>query len=330
MLAIQTKALTKKFGDFTAVNAIDLQVNQGELFGFLGPNGAGKTTTISMLSTMLSITAGKAQVNGHDVLGQPDLVRKSIGIVFQDPSLDIDLTAKENLEFHAKLYGIPAELSQKRIAELLDIVELADKKDWLVKTYSGGMKRRLEIARGLLHHPKVLFLDEPTLGLDPQTRRKLWTYIQDLNRKEKTTIILTTHYLEEADFLCDRIAIIDHGVIVALDTPKNLKKKLQGETVRVHSDENEKLAALKIDGVMSVSKFNHSIQFSVKDSNTFLPKLFLTAAKSKIAIETVELHSPSLEDVFVQLTGHSLRDTQASEGEQAKSSIKYAGYMGRR
>ncbi len=208
-------------------------------------------------------------------------------------------------------------------------MELADKKDWLVKTFSGGMKRRLEIARGLVHHPKVLFLDEPALGLDPQTRRKLWAYIRELNKKEKITILLTTHYLEEADFLCDRIAIIDHGKIVALDTPKNLKKQLRGETVSVHSDQNEKLANLKIGGVLSVSKFNHSVQFSVKDANTFLPRLFEAASKSKIQIASVELHAPSLEDVFVQLTGHSLRDAEASALEQAKVSMQSRGFVRR-
>ena len=325
--AIQTQKLVRKFGSFTAVDQVDLEIKKGELFGFLGPNGAGKTTTISMLATMLLPSSGKALVNGFDAQKEPDLVRKSIGIVFQDPSLDFDLTAEENLHFHAQLYGIPPIIAEKRILELLRLVELDSKKKQLVKTFSGGMRRRLEIARGLLHHPVVLFLDEPTLGLDPQTRRKLWGYIRWLNRREKITIILTTHYLEEADFLCNRIAIIDHGKIVAMDSPKNLKKKLQGETIHVKSSNNAKLKQLPIEGILSSSGFNHSIQFSVTDANIVLPRLFEAASSGKIAIESVEVHEPSLEDVFVQLTGHSIREEEASAQEQAKNKMKFMGLV---
>ncbi len=327
--AIETKKLLRKFGDFVAVNAVDLSVEKGELFGLLGPNGAGKTTMISMLTTTLRITSGQATVNGFDVRSHPDAVRKSIGIVFQDPSLDLDLTAWENLDFHGKLYGMPPTLRHNRIAEVLKLVELDSKSNNLVKTFSGGMKRRLEIARGLVHHPTILFLDEPTLGLDPQTRRKLWQYIKHLNEKEKITIILTTHYLEEADFLCNRIAIIDHGKIVALDTPANLKKKLKGETVLVHSKNNSKIAELDLPNVFSVSQLKDGVSFSVKEANTFLPQLFEKAGQQKIVIESIEVHSPSLEDVFVHLTGHSIREEEASSTEQAKNNMKYRGIVRR-
>ncbi|MBU0635789.1 ATP-binding cassette domain-containing protein [Candidatus Micrarchaeota archaeon] len=329
MFAIETQKLTKRFGSFTAVNQIDLKVQEGELFGLLGPNGAGKTTTLSMLATMLSVSKGKAFVNGLDVSQEPDAVRKSIGIVFQDPSLDFDLTAKENLEFHAKLYGLPASLRSKRILEVLKLVELEDRAKDLVKTFSGGMKRRLEIARGLLHHPTVLFLDEPTLGLDPQTRRRLWKHIQKLNKKENIAMILTTHYMEEADFLCDRIAIIDGGNIIALDSPTNLKKQLKGETILVQSNNNTQLAQLKLSGIFTVKALKDAVQFSVKDSNHLLPQLFQSASKQNIQIESVSIHQPSLEDVFVHLTGHSIREEVASAGEQVKAKMKYQGYVRR-
>lgn len=329
MLAIQTQKLVKRFNGFTAVDHVDLEVKAGELFGFLGPNGAGKTTTISMLSTMLSLTSGKATVNGFDVVKESSKVRQSIGIVFQDPSLDFDLTARENLQFHAQLYGIKPTIAKKRIQEALRLVELDSKADQLVKTFSGGMRRRLEMARGLLHHPKVLFLDEPTLGLDPQTRRKLWKHIEGLNKKEKITMVLTTHYLEEADFLCDRIAIIDHGKIVALDSPKNLKKKLKGELIRVKSKSNDRLKKLHIPGVVSISELNNLIQFVVEDTNTILPRLFEAAAAEKIVIESVEVQAPSLEDVFVQLTGHSIREEEASATEQAKNQMVFRGMVRR-
>jgi ABC-2 type transport system ATP-binding protein len=227
---ISVQNLVKKYGDFTAVDGISFEVKEGELFGFLGPNGAGKTTTISMLTTLLSITSGEVRVEDYDISDQRDQVRQNIGIIFQDPSLDTELTAYENLWFHGMLYGMDRDNLKKLIPQLIERVELTDFLYKPVKTFSGGMKRRLEIARGLIHTPKVLFLDEPTLGLDAQTREKIWSYINTLRHEHKITIFLTTHYLEETE-RCDRIAIIDHGKIVDLDTPANLKHKYQKDTI---------------------------------------------------------------------------------------------------
>lgn len=222
---IKVKNLTKKFGEFTAVDNISFNVEKAEIFGFLGPNGAGKSTTIKMLTTLLHPTSGEIEINGINPALHQDKVRESFGIVFQDPSLDEELTAYENMNFHAVLYKVPPDIRKQRIEELLNFVELWDKRNEFVKNYSGGMKRRLEIARGFLHHPKIIFLDEPTLGLDPQTRNYMWNYINDLNKKEQTTVFFTTHYMEEADRVADRIAIIDHGKIVASGTPEQLKSQ---------------------------------------------------------------------------------------------------------
>lgn len=231
MNAIKVINLTKKFGDFTAVDNVSFSVEEGEVFAFLGPNGAGKTTTIKMLTTLLDPTSGGIEVNGCDPAKNKDEVRQSFGIVFQDPSLDDELTVYENMEFHGVLYKVPKQLLKERIRELLTFVELWDRRDNLVKTFSGGMKRRLEIARGLLHHPKVLFLDEPTLGLDPQTRNHIWAYIKKLNKTEGITIFFTTHYMEEAERIADKIAVIDHGKIAAIGTFKELKKKTRKKTL---------------------------------------------------------------------------------------------------
>ncbi len=228
---IEVKNLTKKFGDFFAVDDVSFHVKKGEIFAFLGPNGAGKSTTIKMLTTLLHPTSGGIRINQHDPVTEPDEVRRSFGIIFQDPSLDDELTAWENMEFHGVLYDVPDKLRGERIEQLLKFVELWDRKDNLVKEFSGGMKRRLEIARGLLHHPKIIFLDEPTLGLDPQTRNHMWTYLRDLNEKEGTTIFFTTHYMEEADKIAERIAIIDHGKIVATGTSAELKEQTKTESL---------------------------------------------------------------------------------------------------
>ncbi len=228
---IKASNLIKKFGDFIAVNNISFNVDLGEIFAFLGPNGAGKTTTIKMLTTLLNPTSGTIELNGFDPTRQQDQARHSFGIVFQDPSLDDELTAYENLEFHGVLYNVEKKLREQRIEELLKFVELWDRRDNLVKTFSGGMKRRLEIARGLLHHPKIFFLDEPTLGLDPQTRNHMWNYIQDLNKKESITVFFTTHYMEEAERIAQRVAVINHGKIIALGTPTELKQKTAKTTL---------------------------------------------------------------------------------------------------
>ena len=228
---ISVKGLTKKFGDFTAVDNVSFSVKRGSVFAFLGPNGAGKTTTIKMLTTILDYVHGEVLINGHNPKSGKDEVRSSIGIVFQDSSLDDDLTAIENMDFHAILYNVPRSLRKKRIEQLLKFVGLWDKKNLVVKTFSGGMKRRLEIARGLIHHPKILFLDEPTLGLDPQTRNHLWKYIRELMNDEEMTVFLTTHYMEEADKIADKIAIIDHGKIVASGSSKSLKKETNSQTL---------------------------------------------------------------------------------------------------
>jgi len=231
MPIIETANLRKEYDKLVALDNLNLQVNEGEIFGLLGPNGAGKTTTLMTLTTLIKPTSGTAKVNSYDIVKNPSMVRKSIGIVFQDPSSDDILTGYENLKLHGMLYGMSVDLREERIKEVLNLVDLTDRKDERVKKYSGGMRRRLEIARGLMHRPKVLFLDEPTLGLDPQSRENIWQYIENLSGHGEMSIIITTHYMEEADRLCSRLAIIDHGKIVALDSPSNLKKIIGGEVV---------------------------------------------------------------------------------------------------
>jgi ABC-2 type transport system ATP-binding protein len=228
---IEVKNLTKKYKDFLAVDDISFQVGKGEIFAFLGPNGAGKTTTIKMLTTLLVPTKGKISINGHDPVTQQNEARRSFGIVFQDPSLDDELTALENMELHGVLYGVPNETRKERVEQLLKFVELWDRRNELVKNFSGGMKRRLEAARGLIHHPKILFLDEPTLGLDPQTRNHIWNYIKELNKSEGMTVFFTTHYMEEAERVAQKVAIIDNGKLIAQGTPEELKQKTNSATL---------------------------------------------------------------------------------------------------
>ena len=316
---ITVDRLGKKFGKFTAVDGISFSVRKGELFGFLGPNGAGKSTTIYMLTTLIPSTSGHATVNGFDIGSQADLVRSSIGIVFQDPTVDIRLSAYDNLDIHGRLYGMGDDrLREQRIKEVLDLVELYDWRKKLVKTFSGGMRRRLEIARGLMHTPHVLFLDEPTLGLDPQTRRHIWGYIDKL-KKQGITIMLTTHYLEEADFLCDRVAIMDHGKIMALDTPKKLKGMIGGNFIYATCQQPEKLAAvLKKKGIAKAPRIEGLVlSFDVKESGKVVPKVLEAALKAKIEIESIELRMPSLEDVFIHYTGSSIREEKAGPSGMA-------------
>ncbi|MFH1848908.1 MAG: ATP-binding cassette domain-containing protein [archaeon] len=312
MPAIAVHKLTKRFGSLTAVDGIDLCIKTGERFGLLGPNGAGKTTTISMLCTLLKPTSGKAEVCGYDIVLNRDEVRSSIGIVFQDPSLDDQLTAFENLEFHGIIYHMPNDIRRKRINELLSLVELKQKAGVIVKKFSGGMKRRLEIARGLMHHPKVLFLDEPTLGLDPQTRRRIWEYIETLNKKENVTIVLTTHYMDEADYLCDRIAIIDHGKIKILDTPQKLKSSIGGDCINLEAENYTELVNALSRWVTAIKTRDGSISITVNEPEKNLPRIMETAQKTNAVIKSIDIHKPTLEDVFLHVTGKTIRDQEGS------------------
>ncbi|BAI62705.1 ABC transporter ATP binding protein [Methanocella paludicola SANAE] len=312
---IETRDLTRKFGSLTAVDNISFDVESGEIFGLLGPNGAGKSTTISMLCTILRPTSGTATVNGFDVVKQPSQVRKSIGIVFQDPSIDDKLTGRENLAMHGDLYGVPRSEMGKRIDEVLKLVELEDRQHDFMSTYSSGMRRRLEIARSLIHYPKVLFLDEPTIGLDPQSRDHIWSYIRELIKKENITIILTTHYMEEADKLCGRIAIVDHGKIVALDTPKKLKEELGGETITLKTRNNVLfLEKVKEAGIArSAVIAGEEVKLTVENAHTLLPRVINIAAEHKVYIESISVQEPQLDDVFLHYTGRALRDSKGKE-----------------
>jgi ABC-2 type transport system ATP-binding protein len=309
---IHVDRLTKRFNDLVAVDNISFDIEHGEIFGLLGPNGAGKTTTLSMLSTMLKPTSGLATVNGMDIVRDEDGVRKSIGIVFQDQSLDEELTAWENMDFHGRLYRIPADTRRERIAELMELVGLTDRKDDIVKTYSGGMRRRLEIARGLLHHPVVLFLDEPTLGLDPQTRNHLWQYIATLAKEKGITIILTTHYMEEADRLCNRVAIIDHGKIIALDTPARLKNGIGGDVVTIRSPKPEAIvAALHEPWVTRLEQHDGEVTICLENAELHVTRIVTLLNQEEIAIESISIHKPTLEDVFLYFTGKTIREQEA-------------------
>jgi ABC-2 type transport system ATP-binding protein len=299
----------------TAVDDVNLTVEQGEIFGLLGPNGAGKSTFISMLCTILKPTSGTARVEGYDIVNQASDVRRSIGIVFQDPSIDDKLTGMENMELHADLYDVPRDVMQSRIDEVLKLVELEDRASHFVNTYSGGMRRRLEIARSLIHYPKVLFLDEPTVGLDPQSRDHIWNYIKDLKERENITIILTTHYMEEADKLCDRIAIIDKSKIITLDTPQNLKSKLSGETIIIESSDNkllsEKLAEGKlIDNIMVTEK---ELILTVINAHTALARIVELAVSIGIYVDNITIREPDLNAVFMYYTGREIREGGGSK-----------------
>jgi ABC-2 type transport system ATP-binding protein len=320
MEAIRVENLTKKFKELTAVDKISFSVKEGKIFGLLGPNGAGKTTTLSMLSTLLVPTSGNAFVNNFDVKSQKDQVRKSIGMVFQDPTLDDELTCYENMDFHGRLYNVPENVRKKKIIELLRLVELDTRKNSLVKTFSGGMKRRLEIARGLLHEPKILFLDEPTLGLDPQTRNKIWDYVKKLNKEKKLTIILTTHYMDEADKLCDELAIIDYGKIIVLDTPINLKNKIGGDVITMQTKNADRIESLmkKCKWCKFLKHHDSSLTVNVEHAERKIPELIAMTNKQKIKIDSLIINKPTLEDVFLYFTGKTIREQEASTKDRLR------------
>jgi len=321
MKTIEVSGLKKEFkGGIKAVDGIDMAVNEGEIFGLLGPNGAGKTTIIRMLATMTKPTAGRAMVCGMDVTKDPDGVRRSIGIVFQDPALDDQLTGRENLDFHARMYGMAKKEREERIKDVLEIVELADRANDLVDKYSGGMRRRLEIARGLMHRPRVLFLDEPTIGLDAQTRRVIWDHILRLNKNYRITIILTTHYMEEADFLCGRVAIVDHGKILTMGTPSELKDSMGGDVITLKTVDSAKMASLarSMKGMANIKQHDGSVSVAMANAGSRIPGLLKAAEKAGIAVESVDLHKPTLEDVFIHFTGKTIRDQDAGAAEKFK------------
>ncbi len=310
--AIVVRELTKDFGEVKAVRGVDFEVATGEVFGFLGPNGAGKTTTINMLCTLAKPTTGSATVAGHDVVTERDDVRRNIGLVFQDPTLDGYLTGEQNLKLHAELYGVQSQLVVPRMRQVMTMVGLWDRKDSPVATYSGGMRRRLEIARGLMHSPRVLFLDEPTIGLDPQTRRSIWTYIRELKQREEITIFMTTHYMDEAEW-CDRIAIMDHGEIVALDAPETLKEQVGTDRVTIHTDDDQAaIAAIRERFGIEAKVSEGAVTFGVPGGEEFVPRLF---AELGIPIKAVSVSRPTLDDVFMSYTGTSIRDAEEDQSK---------------
>ena len=307
--AVAVDGLTKRYGDLVAVAGVDFSVHAGEVFGFLGPNGAGKSTTISMLCTLVQPTSGSARVAGFDVVHQRDAVRRNIGLVFQDQTLDVYLTAEQNLRMHAELYGVRRSALDERLALVLDMVDLTDRRKSLVSTFSGGMRRRLEIARGLLHSPAVLFLDEPTVGLDPQTRSSIWRYVHELRRREDVTIFLTTHYMDEAEH-CDRIAIMDHGRIVAIDTPESLKAAVGKDRVQISTEDDEAaMAALRDRFDVTPVLAEGQVTFAIAGGEGFVPRLF---AELGVPIRSVSVSRPSLDDVFMSYTGSTIRDAESA------------------
>ena len=311
---IKTKNLTKKFNDLTAVDTISFSVQKGEIFGFLGPNGAGKTTTIKMLTTLLNPTEGHAEVAGFDIVKKRDDVRQNIGVVFQEPALDTELTGKENLDFHARMYGLNREKRKKRVKEVLNLVDLTEKADILVKNYSGGMKRRLEIARGLMHFPTILFLDEPTLGLDAQTRRAIWDYVKKMNKEKGTTIFLTTHYMDEADYLCDRIGIIDYGKILVINSTNNLKNSVGKDVITLSCTDLKKLfKKLKEQSwIENIKQHDSTLTLGVKKGDEKIPIIIEIAQSLDIRIKSISVRKPTLDDVFISFTGRTMRDNEAA------------------
>jgi len=320
MAIVEVEKLTKRFGDFKAVDEVSFEIKEGTIFGFLGPNGAGKTTTLNMLATLLPITSGTAKINGYDVQQQRSEVRKSIGMVFQDPTLDDELTAYENMDFHGRMYGMPKKEREEKIAELLELVELADRQNQRVEKFSGGMRRRLEIARGIMHSPRVLFLDEPTLGLDPQTKNHLWNYIENLTQQQRVTIILTTHYMDEADKLSDIIAIIDEGEIIALDEPEKLKEDIGGNMIRIRSGQGESIRENLAgrDWVEDINQNGQYTDISVREAKKGLAETTNILVNKNITFESAGIFTPTLEDVFLHFTGKTLREEEASAKDRLR------------
>ena len=319
---IVVRDLAKRYGDIEAVRGINFDVQPGEIFGFLGPNGAGKSTTISMLCTLVKPTGGYALVAGHDVLRDRDAVRRNIGLVFQDTTLDGYLSAEQNMCLHAELYGVPRDVVGRRMQQVLEMVGLWERRKSTVNTFSGGMKRRLEIARGLMHSPRVLFLDEPTVGLDPQTRSSIWTYIRELKVAEDITIFMSTHYMDEAEH-CGRIAIIDKGLIVVLDTPAALKAAVGADRVQIHTaDDSAAIVALKERFDITAQIAEGAVTFGVPAGEQFVPRLF---AELGVPISAVSVSRPSLDDVFMSHTGSTIRDAEADGSDQLRTMARAFG-----
>jgi len=313
LYSIETKSLTKSFGDLVAVNDISFSVEKGEIFGFLGPNGAGKSTTMMIFTTLLKPTSGKALIAGFDVTKDAKQVRENIGFVQQETTVDEYLTGRENLLLQAKLNHIPKNEINQRIDDVLELIELSDKQDQAVVTYSGGMRKRLDIAGGLLHRPKVLFLDEPTVGLDIQTRRKIWQYIKKIHVEFEMTIFVTTHYMEEADSLCDRIGIMDHGKIQVIDTPENMKNALGNEIISLVVDTNNNHDSFleelkKIEFIKKINEDDLKLTLFTSNGTEVIPKIFQISSKLDIKINSISLTQPTLDDVFISYTGHEIRD----------------------
>lgn len=317
MHSIETQSLVKLFGDVTAVNAVSFVVETGEIFGFLGPNGAGKSTTMMILTTLLKPTSGKAIISGFDVRGNPKKVRENIGYVQQETTVDEYLTGRENLILQAKLNHIPTSEIDSRIDDVLDLIELTDKQNEAVVTYSGGMRKRLDIAGGLLHRPKVLFLDEPTVGLDIQTRRKIWEYIKKIHDEFDMTIFLTTHYMEEADQLCDRIGIIDGGKIQVIDSPENMKNAMGNEVISITLENNENLESIqsefeKLEYVSKINCDQNKFTLFASNGTEVIPKIFQISNELSVTITSISLTKPTLDDVFIEYTGHEIRDDDST------------------
>ena len=314
--AVSVNGLVKRYDQVEAVRGIDFEVWGGEIFGFLGPNGAGKSTTINMLCTLVRPSGGSALVAGHDIVSERDDVRRNIGLVFQDTTLDGYLTAEQNMRLHAELYGVPREVIRPRMQQVLEMVGLWERRSSEVNTYSGGMKRRLEIARGLMHSPRVLFLDEPTVGLDPQTRSSIWTYIRELKQAEDITIFLTTHYMDEAEY-CDRIAIMDQGRIIVLDTPEALKAKVGKDRVQIQTDDDQAaIAALRERFAIEATVAEGAVTFGVPEGEQFVPRLF---AELGLPIRSVSVARPSLDDVFMSYTGTTIRDAESGQADTRRN-----------